>query len=78
MAELRAPGVEGRPGTTRVLGHENVLNALRSYIQSEPRQLAVVVGSNEVGKTTIMKEVLAGRECTVHVNLGSQPITCLR
>jgi len=77
MKELRAPGVEARPGSTRTQGHQHTISALQSYIESAPKQLAVVVGSNEVGKTTIMKEVLAGRDSTVHVELGSQPITCL-
>ncbi|KAK3233606.1 hypothetical protein CYMTET_56112 [Cymbomonas tetramitiformis] len=59
----------------RAYGKKEDVVVLQRHCDSPPKQICVVVGNNDSGKTTVVREVLRTRDFTIHINLNKRPVT---
>jgi hypothetical protein len=79
------PGFWGRTGWEsedmsapihdRVFGQDKVLQRLRDFLSSTPRQVCLVSAPNNAGKTHIVRAALEERAKTVFISLSRFPVT---
>jgi len=58
-----------------VFGQDEVLERLRDFLSSTPRQVCLVVAPNNAGKTHIIRKAVDERAKTVFVSLSRFPVT---